>query len=436
MNSDLVKCFNGLQAKIDSLCGCVGTQQSQINNLTSENRDLKEEVKAINTLLQDRLPLEGSQGTVSPSTSHKNLAPKVNDTPGSGSPDADTSSSSDESLGLFTTPNQRAHDPNRKKVKPQVIMLSDSLAKHIDNDQFLGQTRSEIRRTSTINSAQNAVSKWLTCRDTTCMVLHVGINDLNNGQSPDQVTKDTVTLIETCTSKYPNAKIVYSSILHKTPMDTSDNLVNKITKVNNNIEQHCNRNPNLNFITHHIPDIHFTDKLHVNDASGTRLFVSQLTHAIRVLSRRNRQSSHEAGYSTNQFTQPQHNQHQKEQQQSNYQGNPQHTRSYDQLRQSQSHSYHTQSHSQHQRNQHQGNHLGGAYRDPPCQPNTGYTRPFQYDPRPNYYTNHSQDNVNQRGHSNRSSNNNPSGERASNYGRNSRSLGSRLKDALNMLRTG
>ena len=58
------------------------------------------------------------------------------------------SDSSPTSSSSHVSDNQQpsSHDPNRRRDKPSIILLTDSTGKHINNDLFLGDTKTAIRR--------------------------------------------------------------------------------------------------------------------------------------------------------------------------------------------------------------------------------------------------------------------------------------------------
>ena len=83
--------------------------------------------------------------------------------------------------------------------------------------------------------------------------------------------------MEACKAKYPKARIIYSSIVN----NATDDLAARAIEVNRRVHEYCNSDSSFSFISHKISVEHFVDHVHINNGSGTKIFVAQLTGAVR-----------------------------------------------------------------------------------------------------------------------------------------------------------
>ena len=83
-------------------------------------------------------------------------------------------------------------------------------------------------------------------------------------------------VVETITKKYPECKIILSSILPR-----MDNRHNRINEINKKIKEECSKKPNVYFVAHNdiFPSYHHLyDKKHLNEI-GVRVFAKNLKTA-------------------------------------------------------------------------------------------------------------------------------------------------------------
>ena len=317
------RCINNLQSKVDSMLGRINDQQKQINTLTTENTTLH---GIVNTLVQTMnnymtddkqdVNTRGQQPHPSTNSNHIKTQPVfVDGNPGvvqpvivDGNPRVVQSNSHTDHVRIsdsspttcssssHVSDNQQpsSHDPNRRRDKPSIILLTDSTGKHIHNDLFLGDTKTAIRRMSTSPVALANINSWINCDQTTGVIVHVGVNDLQNGLHPDQATRSIISLMEACKANYPKARIIYSSIVN----NATDDLAARAIEVNRRVHEYCNSDSAFSLISHNISVEHFVDHVHINNGSGTKIFVAQVTGAVRsgLRTQNDRQHHEPPGY--------------------------------------------------------------------------------------------------------------------------------------------
>ncbi len=100
-------------------------------------------------------------------------------------------------------------------------------------------------------------------------------------RTPTQVYKDLENLIQGLNVKYPTARLCYSEILKTESQDIN----NSVTCVNQEMASLCETHDRLTYAQNtalQSDNKHFEDAVHINAESGTRLFVADITRAIRA----------------------------------------------------------------------------------------------------------------------------------------------------------
>ena len=130
-------------------------------------------------------------------------------------------------------------------------------------------------RVSTASQARSVIQATQSSQKMEIAILHVGLNDLRQGKSVQQVSSDIEACIRTLSSKYPRASIGYSELLY---VGNSGSLNKLIDDLNEIISMFCARN-NYVYIQHRKlqnRDDLYEDQVHLNNKSGIGHFVKDL----------------------------------------------------------------------------------------------------------------------------------------------------------------
>ena len=169
--------------------------------------------------------------------------------------------------------------PDPVNDKAQVIMVCDSIPRHVKPRLFFGPRYAKIARTGWASTSTKAMQKWKDSDDVEVVVLHVGIRDIKDEKPDDQIVDDTQKCMQLAASKYKHAQILYSEILY-----TTDELMNdSIKEVNGMLREFCDTNDRYVYVAHtslQANDDIFVDDTHINDGQGTRMWVRDVTSSI------------------------------------------------------------------------------------------------------------------------------------------------------------
>lgn len=172
------------------------------------------------------------------------------------------------------------NDPSYSPIKPDVVLLIDSVGKNISPKLLFGRNQCFIRKMSTLSQLECNLNGWQTNTAVSKAIVHVGINDVRNGKPVPEIVRNIENSIKVLQQKLPNAKVAYSSLLLSDSSPVS--LKTKVSEINTSIQGFCKSNGIL-FINHgKFKDQLFDNQFHIND-SGTRLFVKHITDCYRGL---------------------------------------------------------------------------------------------------------------------------------------------------------
>ena len=207
---------------------------------------------------------------------------QLSDSDNSHNAEHDDSESDDRGFTVSGPSGRRYRDP--KQNQTQVLLMRDSIGKFINTKRFFGRKRAQIMNTSTAQQTRQVMRDWEPSGDMDTFIVHQGINDLKNGRSVQQVTDDLQTIMGAAESKYKNARVAFSEILHAGG-ETNKELNLKISDVNRQMKNFCtNSESDYVYIRHETlqtQDTMYTDDFHINDSSGTAMFVADMQHALR-----------------------------------------------------------------------------------------------------------------------------------------------------------
>jgi len=121
------------------------------------------------------------------------------------------------------------------------------------------------------------------------IVIHTGANDINK-LSNETIIDNTQEIINKCQSKWPNAEITISSVMHR----KSDTVKNDIIEVINKATQNLCLQTNVKFMNNDhitkrkdgtIDEEVFYDYIHLNDTKGIRKLAANLKRHLNLSSR-------------------------------------------------------------------------------------------------------------------------------------------------------
>ena len=163
----------------------------------------------------------------------------------------------------------------------EVVFICDSVGKHIDQERFYGRKRVYQVKSPKAEYSRELLSSWKNLDSVETCIIHQGINDITDNSPVEILCNNLKDLLCQANELYKNAQIVYSEILTTNICPYNDVVVH----VNNEMKQFCIDN-NFIYCSHTLhkskPDW-FVDYKHINEESGTKVFVSELQKAGRRL---------------------------------------------------------------------------------------------------------------------------------------------------------
>jgi hypothetical protein len=168
-------------------------------------------------------------------------------------------------------------DPSNSNAK--VIMLCDSVARHIKPALFFGSRYAKLVKTGWASTSTAAMRKWKNNSQVEYVVLHCGIRDVRDcDKSADDIIADTIECMESAATKYSNALVMFSEILLTPDDDMNDDIV----EINRNMKHFCEDSERFRYVPHSLiqrTDSMFDDDTHINNDRGTKTFVRDITSA-------------------------------------------------------------------------------------------------------------------------------------------------------------
>ncbi|CAB3979497.1 Hypothetical predicted protein [Paramuricea clavata] len=163
----------------------------------------------------------------------------------------------------------------KKTVTAETIILCDSNGKHLDPKLLCSGSPTQYIRCPTVNGATKILDEYEFTSPQT-FVIHSGTNDIETTNCKEVCDKLT-TLTKYITTKYPNCRILLSSLLPR-----SDHLLQRVQLLNSEIEKIKIQSPNIIHVKHHnlfrSTNILY-DKKHLNQ-KGVKLFAKNLKGAF------------------------------------------------------------------------------------------------------------------------------------------------------------
>jgi hypothetical protein len=161
----------------------------------------------------------------------------------------------------------------------EVIFICDSTGKHIDQNRFYGIKKVYQVKSPTAEYSRELLSSSKSLDSVETCIIHQGINDLADKCPVETLCNNLKDLLCQANEIYPKADIIYSEIICTNDCPWK----NTVVSVNNDMKQFC---VDHNFIycthrSHRFNSNWFVDHKHINDESGTKVFVSELQRAGR-----------------------------------------------------------------------------------------------------------------------------------------------------------
>ena len=181
--------------------------------------------------------------------------------------------------------NQRKTDDRRTEFKDpsdddaKVILMCDSVARHVKPSLFFGPRYAKIVRSGWAATSTQVMERWKKNDSVEFVILHVGIRDVRDVDKPcDEILEDTKQCMKMAARQYKRARVIYSEILY-----TTDELHNDIIReINCAMKEFCETEEQYIFAQHSLiqqTDGMFVDETHLNEDRGTRTFVKDITKA-------------------------------------------------------------------------------------------------------------------------------------------------------------
>ncbi|CAB4008714.1 Hypothetical predicted protein [Paramuricea clavata] len=176
----------------------------------------------------------------------------------------------------------------KKTVTAETIILCDSNGKHLDPKLLCPGSPTQYIRCPTVNGATKILDEYEFTSPQT-FVIHSGTNDIESTNCKEVCNKLT-TLTTYITTKYPDCRILLSSLLPR-----SDHLLQRVQLLNSEIEKI--QSPNIIHVKHHnlfrSTNILY-DKKHLN-RKGVKLFAKNLKGAF--VARKNNKTKQQHSHS-------------------------------------------------------------------------------------------------------------------------------------------
>ena len=176
-------------------------------------------------------------------------------------------------------------DPSKLKYTPEVVLLTDSVGKHIEKKKFFGKKNVFQKTCPTISYVNKLIAPWHRNDQSNVAIIHSGINDIWENKSNDCITSEIVSSLVSVKEKIPNARIGYSSMVLSP--NAPYQLKTKVNVVNNAVGSFCKDN---NFVFIDNDNISnnalFTDDRHVN-IEGTKKLVQNMSQCFRSRPQKN-----------------------------------------------------------------------------------------------------------------------------------------------------
>lgn len=265
---------------------------SKMNQCLEDNAQLKSQVAELQTTVNGLKHKSVADHAAEPSVLSTEQASEDNtvtepDGPEDGefsdnnSDNTKDSQSDSNDRDFATNTGRRFGDPKRRGA--EVILIRDSIGKFVNPRRFFGNKQACVINTSTAQNTKSVLPNWESSSDVETFIVHQGINDLKNGHSVEHVASDLQSVLRSAQDKYKNAKVAFSEVLHAGGADNKE-LNQKITEVNREMEDFCLKSDRYVYIRHETLQSNnscFMDDFHINDGSGTALFVADMSHAVR-----------------------------------------------------------------------------------------------------------------------------------------------------------
>jgi hypothetical protein len=163
-----------------------------------------------------------------------------------------------------------------------ICIMGSSNIKYINPRRCFGKKSVTIITQSTAQRAKHTLENSQQNRDLECFILHIGLNDLRNGQSTGVVQNDLKSCLQSAVNLFPNAKIAYSEMLH---VGHSDDINRSIDQIDDYCHILCSASSRMVYIEHGVlqyRDDMYEDNVHINSSSGVRTFVNDIYSVLRV----------------------------------------------------------------------------------------------------------------------------------------------------------
>ena len=186
-------------------------------------------------------------------------------------------------------------DPSKLKYKPEVVVLCDSVGKYLDPNVMCGRQRCFKKSAPNLLYTKEIISRWSRNDSIKKVIIHVGINDLREGNDSLYVANHIQQCIDILKSKFRFAVIVISHLL--VSPDAPCDLIQQVKEVNNKISQIC-KNFNCAVVIHNKLSKDrslFYDNVHIT-REATNLFVANIVRARPIHNLTDSRHTFSSGY--------------------------------------------------------------------------------------------------------------------------------------------
>ena len=177
-------------------------------------------------------------------------------------------------------PEDREHLVVRKDAT--VLLLTDSVLKHVDPKRFRGKRVVHKQRVTNSEELLSVTRSLDASHKITEVVVHVGINDVTSGQSQSSICQNIEHSIVALKEKLKSTIVVSGLVSNSTQDKTT------ISNINRDMEQICSKR-GCTFVPHNLKQHMFQDQVHVN-LEGTTTMVTDITRHLRPTTKQNNRS--------------------------------------------------------------------------------------------------------------------------------------------------
>ncbi len=177
----------------------------------------------------------------------------------------------------------RQRPPGSPKIHdPLNTRRRDSVTQHVDRERFFGPKWVAIRRVGSAENAEPTLNSWGTSSAVQHFVIHLGINEVRNQKEVSETTESLKNCMCIASQKCPRASVIYSEIIYAG--DSRSTEANKAKEINRAMKAFCEGEDRFVYVEHLAlrgNAKHFQDNVHINQGSGTRSLVADITGAVR-----------------------------------------------------------------------------------------------------------------------------------------------------------